>query len=344
MSHFLFKLDTKSFFFNIKNDNDKVHTATVATILKQGRSISSALSEFEKCSSNVPLDCPNLIKECIKNSKSIVNINNLLVFNKIYLNGEFLTDEYEFCMYLKEETDPSKIQFGRIKLHYPSSLRYSDFRYNIDNRAILNLISKKLNNYAFLVVKVEIFNEPGKINFITNIIGQNGIPYTKVFLNYKGDASKKFNQVFNEIADNYEIEAPLMREYGVPEILVIDPTTYKVAYDYCRSRALSFFLDKAEANGCTDIEVVSQNYPYDIIDIELLYKGRKKYIILCFTTTNQDYFFLSNAKNEFIYDFKGDAVIVLIKSILTKSPKIEVFGVEELREMKRSLEVVKYSK
>lgn len=98
------------------------------------------------------------------------------------------------------------------------------------------------------------------------------------------------------------------------------------------------------ANGCFDIDVVSQNYPYDIVNIELLYKGRKKYIILCFTATNQDYFFLSFARNEFIYDFEGDAAVVLIKSILTKSPKIEIFGVEELREMSRSLEVIKYSK
>ena len=344
MSHFLFKLDTKSFFFNIKNDNDKGHTATVATILKQGKSINSALDDFKSCSSNVLINNQGLIDECIKNSKSSVKINNILVFNKIYLNGEFLSDEHEFCMYLKEEIDQSKYQFGRIKLHYPSSLKYYDLTYNIDNKVVLNMISKKLHDYAFLIVKIEIFNEPGKINFITNIIGQNGIPYTKVFLNYKGDASQKFNQVFNEIADNYEIEATLMREYGIPEIPIIDPTTYKAAYDYCQNKAISFFLEKAEENGCKNIEVLSEKYPYDIIDIELSYKGKKKYVIVCFTATNQDYFFLSNAKSGFIYDFEGDAAVVLIKNILTKNPKIEVFGIEELREMKRSLEVIKYSK
>ena len=29
-----------------------------------------------------------------------------------------------------------------------------------------------------------------------------------------------------EIADNYEIEAPLMRKYGIPGIEIVDPSSY----------------------------------------------------------------------------------------------------------------------
>lgn len=169
MSHFTFGLDTKSFFFNISNDNEKGHTATVSTPLKQGSTVKPELEEFKNCSSNVSTDCAGLLRECTKNSKSIIRINNILVFKEIYLNGEFLTNQYEFCMYLKEETDPNRIQCGRIKLHYPISLSYFDFQYNIDNKAVLNLISKKLHNYAFLISKIQIFDQAGKINFITCI-------------------------------------------------------------------------------------------------------------------------------------------------------------------------------
>lgn len=344
MSGFEFELDTKSFFFNIQNDNEKGHTATVATVLRQGHSVNPALALFQHCSSNVSLDCPNLINECTKNSKSVVKICNVLVFDKIFLDGRPLDVDSEFCMYLKEEVDPNRYQFGRIKLHYPSSLKYSDFRYSIDNKAILKAISEKLQNYAFLIAKVQLFDESGKINFISTIIGQNGIPYTKVFLNYKGDAANKFNQSFNEIADNYEIEAPKMREYGIPGLDAIDPSNYLQAYDFCKRKAIEIFLNSLDKNSYTGIDNHTDSYPYDICDLELFYNNQKKYYIVCFTATNQDYFFLSSAKSNFIYDFEDNAHIVLVKDVLSDKPTIEVFSADDLGSMNRNVEVVRYTK
>ena len=45
-----------------------------------------------------------------------------------------------FGMYIKEEVDPTKVQFGRIKLHYPLSLKVEDDDINIDNKYIMNVI------------------------------------------------------------------------------------------------------------------------------------------------------------------------------------------------------------
>ena len=344
MSGFMFDLDTKSFFFNITNDNEKGHTATVATILRQGNSVNPALSLFKMCSSNIPLTRNGLIRECTKNSKSVVKITNLLVFNRIYLDGQPLEVDSEFCMYLKEEIDPNRYQFGRIKLHYPSSLKYDDFDYSINNRAIIDAISRQLHGYAFLISKIELFDESGKINLISTLIGSNGVPYTKVFLNYKGDASKKFTQVFNEVADNYEIEAPRMRECGIPGIEVIDPSTYAEAYDYCKRKAIQIFINSLDESRAIQIQNHAVDYPYDVCDIEFQLDGKKQYVIVCFTTTNQDYFFLSNARASMMLDFEGDAFVVLVKNVLSTAPTMKVFNMNDLREMNKDLEVIRYSK
>jgi len=344
MSAFSFELDTKSFFFNIENDNDKGHTATVATVLKQGNSVNPVLKKFQENTSNISLNCSGLIDQCTKNSKSIVRIDNILVFDKIYLNGKKLETDSEFCVYLKEEIDPSRVQYGRIKLHYPTSLYYHNFQYSIDNREIITKISNELHDYAFLISKIELFDEPGKINFITTLIGEPGIPYSKVFLNYKGDASKKFNQVFNEIADNYEIEAPKMREIGIPGLDSIDPSTYSFAYNYCKEVAILQLLSALEKENISEVQNHQNIYPYDICDLELNENGEKRYYIVAFTTTNQEYFYLSLAKSDFLYDFKDVASLVLVRNVLSSDPTINKYSWDEMNTMQKDLEVIKYKR
>lgn len=345
MSSFSFDLDTKSFFFNIGNDIGSGHSPTVATALKQGNTTQPALKKFQENASNITLNCPTMIEECTKNSKSVVRINNILVFNNIYLNGKKIETESEFCLYLKEEIDPKRVQFGRIKLHYPISFTYHDFQYSINNREIIQKISEELHNYAFLVSKIELFDEPGKINFITALIGERGIPYSKVFLNYKGNAAKKFNQVFNEMADNYEIETPKMRELGIPGLDYIDPSTYSFAYNYCKSAAVNAFL--ASLNGRKNISEVQNHtgvFPYDICDVEMNEDGEKRYFIIFFTTTNQDYFYLSIAKSNFLYNFQDSASVILVRDVLSSNPKIDKYDWCDLNMMRKDLEIIKYSR
>lgn len=342
MSDFSFDLDTKSFFFNIENDNDKGHTATVATVLKQGNSTNPALLLFQQASSNIPTFPDGLLRECTKNSKSVVKITNILVFDKIYLNNKKLDIDSEFCIYLKQEINPDRIQFGRIKLHYPLSLKFSDYQYCIDNRKVMNLISSELHDYAFLVSKFQLFDEPGKINIITTLIGPNSIPYSKVFLNYKGDAANKFSKVFNEIADNYEIEAPLMRKHGIPGIDNVDPSSYLQAYNYCKTLAIHLFV-KEQLNGCDDIQIHS-DYPYDVCDVEALENGVKHYFYICFTATNQDYFFLSRDKNNLLWDFEEESFVILVKNVLSDTPIIERYSAKDIKDMSKEIEVLKYRK
>ena len=53
MSIIRLPIDTKSLYFNIKNDNESGHTATVATPLKQGSSLHLELAEVYKIPENI---------------------------------------------------------------------------------------------------------------------------------------------------------------------------------------------------------------------------------------------------------------------------------------------------
>ena len=53
MSVIRLPIDIKSLYFNIKNDNEKGHTATVATPLKQGASVHEELSKIHCIPHNI---------------------------------------------------------------------------------------------------------------------------------------------------------------------------------------------------------------------------------------------------------------------------------------------------
>ena len=84
-------------------------------------------------------------------------------------------------MYIREETAPNNVHFGRQKLHYPTSLVFEDLDVYINNRSVVKAISEELCNYAFLV---EAFEDDA------TIVGENGIPYSKVFVNRRGVGNK----------------------------------------------------------------------------------------------------------------------------------------------------------
>ena len=142
MHRIILPIDTKSLYYNVLNDNTKGHTCTVATPIKQGKSINPLLKEVYKIPEQIDFEKhEQLIKELTKNSKSVVKINNVFVFEKLKVNGQCLNVDASYCIYTKEEIDKSRAQFGRIKLHYPLSIKYETL--NIDNRKM----SKSLGNF-----------------------------------------------------------------------------------------------------------------------------------------------------------------------------------------------------
>ena len=132
-------IDTKSLYFNIKNDNKKGHTATVATPLKQGASVHEELLQITTLPEGINSFCrEELASIILAKSRAQAKINGIYVFEKLSVNGTPVNTDSAFCMYIREETDPNNVHFGRQKVHYPTSLVYEDEDVNINNKSVIN--------------------------------------------------------------------------------------------------------------------------------------------------------------------------------------------------------------
>ncbi|MBO4668059.1 MAG: hypothetical protein J5666_08065, partial [Bacilli bacterium] len=139
-----------------------------------------------------------------------------------------------FGFYIKEEVDETKVQFGRLKLHYPSKFIYEDDEININNKEVFKAISECLHNYAFVITSFEYAYETDTLNFDALIVGENNIPYSKVFINEKG-VGNKFNLIFNENADDYDREIiSLRKKYGEE----VNPTNYLDCFRHMKEIAM----------------------------------------------------------------------------------------------------------
>ena len=126
-------------------------------------------------------------------------------------------------MYIREETAITNVHYGRQKVHYPISLKYEDENVSIDNKHVLSFVSQQLNNYAFIVEAFEYDTQSRVINFDAVIVGENSIPYSKVFINKRG-VGVKFTDRFFENVESYDKEIISMRDkLGYDNV---DPSNY----------------------------------------------------------------------------------------------------------------------
>lgn len=205
-------IDTKSLYYNIKNDNQTGHTATVATPLKQGAAIRPELQMLSQIPESIcPSSRESLISQILSNSRAKAKINSVYVFDRVAVNGHLLNNMPSYCMYVREETDRNSVHFGRKKLHYPLSLAFEDINTCIDNKAIISAISKHLNNYAFIVEAFEYDTDNNILNFDATIVGNSQVPYSKVFINRRG-VGNKFSMMIADNTDNYDTEIIALRE------------------------------------------------------------------------------------------------------------------------------------
>ena len=327
-------IDIKSLYFNIKNDNSSGHTSTVATPLKKVEN-GNKLEDILKISSkelNISSK-KDLISLLIKHSKSKVLIKNMYVFDKISVNGKKIISDNSFGCYIKEEIDETKVQFGRLKLHYPSKLIYEDEEVKINNKEVYKAISNALNNYAFIIRAFEYLPEEDVLNFDALIVGENDIPYSKVFINEKG-VGNKFNVIFNENADDYDREIIALRsKYGDN----VDPYNY---LEYIREmKKTAFELIKSNLN--VKIEQISNQFPYSLFDFCYSINGVKKYGILRVTATKNNYFNISFMQQAFMMNNVNDAKIFLVSNIF-KEPTLKTFNYNNLFDLSMSVNSVKY--
>lgn len=330
-------IDLKSLYYNIFNDNEKGHTCTVATPLKQGKSVNTELSEIFRIPRQIDFQkYPDFVDSLIKNSKTRVKINNVFVFDKLRVNGRPIESFYSYCIFIKQEIDPSKIQFGRIKIHYPFNLKNDGL--NIDNKKVILSISESINNYAFIVRAFEYDFDDNSLNFDIQIVGYKGIPYSKVFINNKG-VGNKFSQVFGCDYDNYDREIIYLKKIYADKV---SPENYSNFIKKSKNIAISQVVENLRKNNYKNIEVINELYPYSLFDIQYYDDGYIKYAIVFGTFGNKCYADLSSEKIRFINMF-NNAKLFIVTDCLGE-PVIHEFTSSDIEHFKNSINSIRLIK
>lgn len=339
MSVIRLPIDTKSLYFNIKNDNKTGHTATVATPLKQGASTREKLSKIRKIPENInSFSREELISKILSKSRAQAKIVGVFVFDKLSVNGISLDEKSLFCMYIREETDPENVHYGRQKVHYPSSLIYEDNYIFINNKSVMNSVSNLLHNYAFLIEAFEYDTETGILNFDATIVGERDIPYSKVFINRRG-AGNKFTSYFTEVSDVYDTEIIALREkHGYDKVT---PENFNEIISSNNVIAHSLVVDYLAEIGAKNIRVLKDEYPYALYDIQYNENGIRKYAIVKHTATKSKYFSLPLSKIQFCNDFSSEALLLLVTDI-NGIPQIHRYTIEDLNTLNKSINSITY--
>ena len=290
-------IDAKSLFLNILNDNKSGHTATVCTPIKQGKSIHTEVEQIFKIPKQIDFHIDDKLSDLLnKSSKSTTKVTNVFLFDKISINGISVDIIEPFCMFVKEEIDPDKIQFGRQKLHYPITINHSGI-FSFNNRDVFKRISQTLNNYAFVVKGFYYDFDTDILDFDVDIVGYEQIPYSKVFISNKGTGNK-YIQDFHDTFDNYDIESIALKNiFGYDEI---NPSNYLDRILDMKNKAIEILKS---SNNFSRVFNTSEKYPYALFDIDYRIDSVKKYVIVASTATKECYFNFSIRQWQFINDF-----------------------------------------
>lgn len=332
-------IDTKSLYFNIKNDNERGHTATVATPLKQGNSVRQELYEIEKIPENIDYFSKELlVSKILEKSRAAAKINRVCVFDKIAVNGIPIAGLPSFCIYVREEIDPNNVHFGRQKLHYPMSMSFEDIDIEINNKAVLTAISTFLHDYAFIVDAFEYETETGLFNFNVTIVGEPNIPYSKVFINRRG-VGNKFSLCFQNNTDVYDTEIISLREkFGYENV---SPDNFNEIMANNDAIARKIATDYLQKNGAHNVRMLKDEYPYAIYDIEYKVGDQKRYLIIKHTSTKLKYFSLTLAIIRFCNDFSDFADLLLITEI-NDAPQLHIYTAHQLNGLSKSINSITY--
>lgn len=332
-------IDLKSLYLNIKNDNQTGHTPTVATPLKQGKSIHEEIARILQLPETIsPSSKENLSLHLLSKSRADARIVKAYVFDKISVNGISVATDFAYCIYIREETNPSNVHFGRQKVHYPQVLDYEDDEISISNNSVIKAVSKTLHDYAFIVQAFEYDTVSAVLNFDALIVGANNIPYSKVFLNKRG-VGDKFSAIFNEYADIYDSEIIAMRsKLGYDKV---NPDNFMSVMAENKVKAIEATIKDLRSCQTCECFILSTQYPYALFDIEVKTGLSKEYIIVRFTSTRVEYFNLPMGVVRFINDFPDQVKLVLVSDV-NGIPVVHEYRPFELEHMKKTISSVTY--
>ena len=314
-------IDIKSLYLNIKNDNLIGHTPTVATPLKQGASIHKELSQIMELPENMTQqDKEKLSSQILSKSRADARILKIFRFESIMVNGTKVDTKASYCIYVREETSPQNVHFGRQKVHFPQVLVYESDEVYINNQQVIKAISKTLNDYAFIIQAFEYDTGNKTLNFDALIVGENEVPYSKVFVNRRG-VGTKFSTMFTNEAENYDVEIiALRKQMGYASVSTENYNDIILAN---KADACNLVCDYLLQKGASTARILKFEYPYSLYDIIYEIDGKKKYAIVQQTATREKYFVLPMEKIQFVNDFPDVSSVFLVIDIKGKKQVFE---------------------
>ena len=357
---FKFKIDEKSLFYGIENDYERGQTATVSTPINQSSDPNKWHKDIMKLFTSglsVAIS-PQLAEKCMRKTTSQAKskIDYFFPFSKILLDGIPLNTKHSFAIYVKEEMDTMiknksgqivpNTHLGRLKLHYPITLKYRGEGLDIDNGSIMNAILIANGGFAFIVRGFEVNIEQRSLNFITSIIGLKGILLSSVFLKKKGTGKKLLLKTINLEAQDlsYDSSSLISNDYE-PSGLPID----------CEK------IDKARAeNGALGEKYVfehlkeivdeyveepfhtSSEYPTSPYDIEYYEHGVKKFLEVKSTSGSREVFNMSSGEIHFMKRYRDDYTLVLVTNVKDKFPKIKKLDCATILSLRKEYPKVRF--
>ena len=349
-----FKIDEKSLFIGEYNDYIKGQTATVNTPINQSKNPKKwrndiLLLQISNC--KVQSKLPDmLIRQCLSHSKAGCEITDVFVFDKFLVDGQELNVDCQYIMYIKKETDKMKkldgvvkdnIHYGRLKLHYPLSFIYKTDGYNIDNRKVLDAIKEKYGGFAYIVRGFEYDQTTKTLNFITSLLGPEGVPLSTIFRRKKGVGKKMM----------IDPEKVLARDYIYSEVKDIDIEPSNAQYDAINKTRVEngklgeekvFSMLKTELKEENELYHTSEDYPQSPYDIEYMLDGRKKYVEVKSTSGSKGIFNLSSGEMKFMEKYKDDYVLYMVTNVKDKFPTIKKYDYNSIMKMKKEIPSIRF--
>ena len=176
------------------------------------------------------------------------------------------------------------------------------------------------------------------LNFDTTIVGNNQIPYSKVFVNRRG-VGNKFSTFLADEPDSYDTEIiALRKKLGYDKVF---PENYSdiVMKNYSQAREI---VSECLLNvGAEKIRLLKNEYPFSLFDIEYWIEGQKRFAIVQQTATKEKAFVLSTERIQFINDFPEDTFLFLVTDICGDK-KIFEYSATEVNALTKSITSIRF--
>ena len=349
-----FKIDEKSLYYGTYNDYDRGQTATVSTPLNQSANKKKwrwDILKLKKYACKIDNPPEMLIYQCQKSSKSGNSIDDIFVFDNIYIDGRKMDTDKQFAMYIKRETDEiitksdgtmgKNTHLGRQKLHYPITLSFKRDDYNIDNSEILNNILKQNGGFAFVVRGFEVAEESNTINFITSLIGPEGIPLSTVFRRKKGVGKKLMIDPRKVVDNDYVVIVEQNPETKINDISYELINRVK-AENGKLGELFIFKLLKENCNNIRDLYHTSLEYPQSPYDIEYMLNGKKYYVEVKSTSGIKKIFNMSSGEIKFMEKYKDNYSLYMVTEVKEAFPKYYKYLYSDIIKMKKDYPTTRF--